>query len=124
VAKARQIIVIGDRILVSPETDKSRTESGLYLPQGLAEKEKVQSGRVAKVGPGYIVPHSEGAEPWQGTREEPRYIPLQVREGDYAIFLRREATEIEYEGEKYLIVPQTGVLAVVRDTIPEREMLE
>ena len=112
----RELIVIGDRILIDPENEKTRTETGLYLPQGLAEKEKVQTGRVIKVGPGYVQPHHESAgEPWQGGSNEPRYIPLQVQEGDYAIFLRREATDIEYDGRKLLIVSQPGVLALLRD---------
>jgi chaperonin GroES len=110
-----ELVVIGDRLLVSPATEKTKTESGLYLPQGLASKEKVQTGRVVKVGPGYVLPHSDSSEPWQGTGEEPKYVPLQVQEGDFAIFLRREAIEIEYKGDKYLIVQQGGVLAVVRD---------
>jgi len=75
----------------------------------------VQSGRGEKVGPGFVVPHADSSEPWQSSQGEPRYVPLQVREGDFAIFLRREAFEIEYDGKKYLIVPQSGVLAVVRE---------
>ncbi len=109
------LVVIGDRILIVPDTDKSRTESGLYLPQGMAEKEKIQTGHVVKVGPGFVVPHADPSEPWQGSRGEPRYVALQVKEGDYAIFLRRDAIDLEYQGKKYLIVPQSGVLAVVRD---------
>jgi chaperonin GroES len=118
-AMPKELIVVGDRVLVDPENEKMRTQSGLYLPQGLAEKEKVQTGRVIKVGPGYIVPHTDiPGEPWQSHhRSEPQYIPLQVKEGDYAIFLRREAVELEYEGKKLLIVPQSGVLALVRDDI-------
>jgi len=113
---ARELIVVGDRILIDPDSDKTKTESGLYLPQGLAEKEKVQTGRVIKVGPGFVLPHHEsGGEPWQAASNEPRYVPLQVRVGDFAIFLRREAIEIEYDGRKLLIVPQSGVLAMVRD---------
>ncbi len=112
---SKEIICIGDRILIAPDTDKNRTDSGLYLPQGLTEKEKVQSGYVVKTGPGYILPMAESAEPWLGRKSEPRYIPLQVRSGDYAIFLRKDAIEIDYDEKKYLIVPQSSVLVVVRD---------
>lgn len=118
----KEIVVIGDRILIKPDTDKQKTESGLYLPQGVSQKEQVQGGLVLKTGPGYIVPHTDASDPWLDKDVGPRYIPLQVRPGDYAIFLRRDAVEIEYDGKKYLIVPQTGVLAVVRDKIdPEIE---
>jgi len=111
------MFVLGDRILLTPETEKTRTQGGLYLPQGMAEKEKVQGGRVVKVGPGYIVPAVETSEPWEGGKSEPRFIPLQVKVGDYAIFLRREAVEVEFDNAKYVIVSQSAVLAVVRDTL-------
>ena len=114
----RELLIIGDRVLIAPDESKSRTDSGLFLPPGIAEKDKVQCGSVVKVGPGYIYPHVDSAEPWQTGHHEPRHIPLQVKEGDYAIFLRNDAVEIEYEKKKYLIVPQSGVLAVVRDSIP------
>ena len=113
----KEIIVIGDRVLISPDTDKSRTETGLYLPQGLAEKERVQSGYVVKIGPGYIIPESDSSEPWRKTSSNAKYVPLQVRPGDYAIFLRKEAVEIEYKEKKYLIVHQSAVLAVVREEL-------
>ena len=68
----REFIIIGDRILISPENDKERTQSGLYLPQGVAQKDKVQCGYVAKIGPGYILPHHEpDGEPWESSTNEP-----------------------------------------------------
>ena len=51
-ADKKEIVIIGDRVLIEPDSDKERTESGLYLPQGISEKEKVQGGHVAKTGPG------------------------------------------------------------------------
>jgi co-chaperonin GroES (HSP10) len=48
-----------------------------------------------------------------------RYIPLQAKEGDYAIFLREQGVEIEFEEKKYLIVPQSAVLVLVRDELRE-----
>jgi chaperonin GroES len=116
--KEKEIVVIGDRVLVNPDPGKDRTDSGLYLPQGLAEKERIFGGYVVKVGPGYIIPHvTDSAEPWLSKRTKPHYIPLQVRMGDYAIFLRKEAVEIEYDEKKYLIVSQSSILAVVRSKI-------
>ena len=49
----------------------------------------------------------------------PRYIPLQVKEGDWAIFLREQGIEVEFEGTKYLIVPQSAVLLVLRNELSE-----
>ncbi|MDZ7331006.1 MAG: co-chaperone GroES family protein [candidate division KSB1 bacterium] len=116
--KEKEIIIIGDRVLISPDPGKDRTDSGLYLPQGVAEKEKISSGYVVKVGPGYIIPYiADTSEPWKGKRNETHYIPLQVRIGDYAIFLRKDAIEIEYDEKRYLIISQSSILAVVRSKI-------
>ena len=49
------IIVVGDRVLIKPEDNLQKTNSGLYLPPGVKEKEKVQGGYIVKVGPGYPV---------------------------------------------------------------------
>ncbi len=116
--KEKEIIIIGDRVLISPDPGKDRTDSGLYLPQGVAEKEKISAGYVTKVGPGYIIPYiADSSEPWKSKRNETHHIPLQVRMGDYAIFLRKDAIEIEYDEKKFLIVSQSSILAVVRSKI-------
>ncbi|KAA3610480.1 MAG: co-chaperone GroES [Calditrichaeota bacterium] len=114
----KQLIVVGDRILIKPDTAKDKTRSGLYLPQGVETKEDVQSGYVFKVGPGYPLPDPGASEePWDKHRSEPKYLPLQAEEGDYALFLRKTAVEIEFENEKYLLVPQAAILLLVRDDI-------
>lgn len=113
----KNMVVVGDRVLIISDTDKERTEAGLYLPPTVKEKEKVHSGYVIKVGPGYPVanPNFIDQESWSSTPKDPvKYIPLQVEEGDYAIFLRDQAIEIEYESKKYLIVPQIAILMVIR----------
>ena len=111
-----KFIVVGDRVLVKPQEDSTRTTSGLYLPAGVTEKEKMQSGYVIKVGPGYATSAQvEDDEPWKETKDKVKYIPLQAREGDLAIFLRKEAFEIEFEKEKFLIVPQSAILLLIRN---------
>jgi chaperonin GroES len=113
--KLKKIIVIGDRVLIRLSTSGERTQSGLYLPPGVQEKEKVQQGYVIKTGPGYAIPLPVESEPWKSEEEQVKYIPLQVREGDLAIFLSGGATEVLYEGEKYYIVPQSAILMLERD---------
>jgi chaperonin GroES len=113
----KKMIVVGDKVLIIADNDKDRTDVGLYLPPSVREKEKVQSGYVVNVGPGYPVPNPNfiDQESWSTTPKDPvKYIPLQVEEGDYAIFLRDQAIEIEYESKKYLIVPQSAILLVIR----------
>jgi co-chaperonin GroES (HSP10) len=113
--KFKKLIVIGDRVLVRPAKPDERTESGLYLPPGVQEKEKVQQGYVIKTGPGYAIPMPGEDEPWKNEEDKVKYIPLQAREGDLAIYLLSGATEIVYAGEKYFIVPQSAILMLERD---------
>src|ERR1700748_3973341 len=91
--KFKKLVVIGDRVLIRPSQPDERTESGLYLPPGVQEKEKVQQGYVIKTGPGYAIPTPIENESWKGEDEQVKYVPLQVREGDLAIFLVSGGTE-------------------------------
>ena len=113
--KFRKLIIIGDRLLIRPAQSNERTESGLYLPPGVQEKEKVQQGYVIKTGPGYAIPMPADDEPWKNEEDKVKYIPLQAREGDLAIFLISAATEIIHEKERYYIVPQGAVLMLERE---------
>ena len=114
--KLEKLIIIGDRILIKPRSPAEKTQSGLFLPPGVQEKEKVQSGYVMKVGPGYPIPiPSDETEVWKEPQDPIKYIPLQAREGDLAIFLQKGAYEVVYEGEKYFIVPQNSILMLERD---------
>jgi len=111
-----KFIVVGDRVLVKPKSVDERTKSGIYLPSGVQEKAKIQSGYVIKSGPGYPVgPPSDADEPWKERTEGPQYIPLQARIGDLAIFVQNSAYEIEYEDERYLIVPNSAILLLIRE---------
>ena len=113
--KLKKLIVIGDRVLIRPSKSDERTSTGLYLPPGVQEKEKVQQGFVIKTGPGYAIPLPVENEPWKNEEEEVKYIPLQTKEGDLAIFLLSGATEVIYQAEKYFIVPQSAILMLERD---------
>jgi len=113
--KLKKLIVIGDRVLVRPSKPDEQTASGLYLPPGVQEKEKVQQGYVIKTGPGYAIPLPVESEPWKNEEEQVKYVPLQAKQGDLAIFLLSGATEVIYEREKYFIVPQSAILMLERD---------
>ena len=113
--KLKKLIVIGDRVLIRPSKPNERTDTGLYLPPGIQEKEKVQQGIIIKAGPGYAIPMHIENESWKPEEEQVKYVPLQAREGDLAIFLVSGATEVMYEGEKYFIVPQGAILMLERD---------
>lgn len=110
-----KILVVGDRLLIKPEEDLEKTNSGLYLPPGVKEKEKVQGGYIIKTGPGYpIASPADDHEPWKESKTT-RYIPLQGKEGDFALYLRKDAIDIELDKQKMVIVPQAGILLLIRD---------
>jgi co-chaperonin GroES (HSP10) len=111
-----KFILVGDRILLKPRVPQSKTKSGLYLPPSVQEKEKVHSGYIVKVGPGYPIPAiADEVESWKKQDDTVKYVPLQPREGDLAIYLQSGGYEIEYKNEKYVIVSQSSVLMVIRD---------
>jgi co-chaperonin GroES (HSP10) len=111
----KKLIVIGDRVLIRPSKPDEKTESGLYLPPGVQEKEKVQQGIIIKTGPGFVIPLPVEEEIWKSDEEKVKYVPLQAKEGDLAIFLLSGATEVVYEGFKYYIVPQSAILMLERE---------
>jgi len=113
--RLKKLIIIGDRVLIRPSKPNERTQTGLYLPPGVQEKEKVQQGYIIKIGPGYAIPMPPEDEPWKNQDDQVRYLPLQAKEGDLAIFLLGGATEIMYENEKYFIVPQSAILMLERE---------
>lgn len=118
----KDLFVVGDRVLVTPEKGQEKTRVGLLLPATAIEKTTVQGGRIVEVGPGTVVPSPADMtdEPWklESGEPRPRYIPMEANVGDFALFLRNAAIEIEFEGETYLIVPHGAVLLLVREDPP------
>jgi co-chaperonin GroES (HSP10) len=112
----QKFIMVGDRVLIKPKSPMGQTQSGLYLPPTVQENEKVQSGYVVKAGPGYPVPAlTDEDEPWKENREEAKYIPLQARTGDLAVYMHKSGVEIEFNKEKYVIIPHSSIMMIIRD---------
>jgi len=111
-----KFIMVGDRVLIKPKSPLDKTKSGLYLPPGIQEKEKIYAGYVLKVGPGYPIPAiNDVDEPWKDKSNEVKYVPLQPKEGDVAIYMQKSGFEIEFKKEKYIIVPHSAILMLIRD---------
>jgi co-chaperonin GroES (HSP10) len=115
----RQLLLVGDRVLITPEEGEDRTRVGLYLPATAIDTQQVQDGLIVAVGPGDPVADisSLDDEPWK-TRNDKRRSTMQAKVGDHAIFFRKAAVEITFEDRKYLVVPQAAILVLVRDDIP------
>ncbi|MDG5766259.1 co-chaperone GroES family protein [Balneolales bacterium ANBcel1] len=113
-----KFVIVGDRVLLKPRDMDSRTESGLFLPPGVGSKEKVHSGYILKVGPGYpTMAGLDSDEPWKPQTEKVQYIPLQAQEGDLAIYLKEHSHEIEFGKERYVIIPHSAILMLIRDEL-------
>jgi chaperonin GroES len=112
----KKFIVVGDRVLIKPKTPHDKTKTGLYLPPGVQERESIQTGYVVKVGPGYPIPAiNDVDEPWKDKSDEVKYVPLQPKIGDEAIYLQKSGWEIEFNNDKYIIVPHNAILMLIRD---------
>lgn len=114
-SKLKTVIIIGDRVLIKPLKPEEKTRSGLYLPPGVELQDKVSKGYVIKTGPGYAIPSSVEDEPWKSDDESVKYMPLQAKEGDLAIFLVDQAIELKYNDEKYYIMHHNAILLLERE---------
>lgn len=81
---------LGERIIVKPLKQEEKTEGGIFLPE-TASKEKPQQGNVIAVGPDF-----------KG-----------VKKGDKVLFAKYAGTEVEIENEKYLVLGEDDVLAII-----------
>lgn len=112
----KELILVADKVLIEPDDGEGKTDAGLYLPQNVREKERVQAGRIVKIGPGYPVPDPSALdnEPWAKTSKD-KYFPLQANVGDYCIFLRDQGIEITFEKRRYIVASQSAILVLIRD---------
>jgi co-chaperonin GroES (HSP10) len=121
IRKNKRLIVVGDRVLVKAEDGDQRTKVGLYLPPSAIDNQAVQGGEIVSAGPGLAMPDftEQSDEPWRttgGSGREARFVTMQAVPGDFALFFRKAAVEITFENELYLVVPQSAILALVRNT--------
>ncbi len=98
-SKEKGITPLGARILVSPKEEEERTKGGLIVPATAAEDQKPEVGVVEKLG--------------TGINEKGEKINFSVKEGDTVFFKKYAPDEIEVEGEKYFIIDNADILAVL-----------
>ena len=119
-SKNKEILVVGDRILIRPDRGEKKSKAGLYLPPSVVEKQEILSGIVVEVGPGIPLgnPDEDIEEPWSNNNTSSvKYIPTQADVGDMALFLNKASIEVKIENDDYLIVPQSAILILIRDDI-------
>lgn len=89
---------LGDRIVIELVESEEKSAFGIVLPD--SAKEKPQEGRVLAVGTGRVLDN--------GSRVE-----LDVKEGDKIIFSKYSGTEVKYQGNEYLILRESDILAII-----------
>jgi chaperonin GroES len=88
---------LADRVILKVLTGEEKTQGGIVLPD--TAKEKPQEGEVIAVGPGKVMEN--------GTRVAP-----EVKAGDIVVFAKYSGTEVKYEGQEYLIIRDSDILAI------------
>jgi chaperonin GroES len=89
---------LGDRVVVKPKPKDEVTSSGIFLPD--TANEKPQEGSVLSVGPGRVL-------------ESGKRVEMDVKAGDSVLFAKYSATEVKLDGDEYLVLRETDLLAIV-----------
>jgi chaperonin GroES len=89
-----KITPIGKRILVKPEEIEEKTKAGLYIPPTANEDKKSSSGKVIKLG----------------TAEKSKFA---MKVGDRVYFKKYSPEELTVDGEKYLVIETSDVIAII-----------
>ncbi|MCO6541460.1 MAG: co-chaperone GroES [Lactobacillus sp.] len=89
---------LGDRILVQVDEEKEQTVGGIVLANNA--KEKPQTGEIVAVGAGEKAPDG-------------KIIPMTLKKGDRVIYDKYAGSEVKYEGNKYLVMHEKDVMAVI-----------
>jgi len=89
---------LGERVVIKVLESEEKTKSGIVLPD--TAKEKPQMGQVLAVGAGKTLDNGEK-------------VALEVKEGDHVLFAKYAGTEVKLDGEEYMVLKESDILAVV-----------
>lgn len=89
---------LGDRVIVQPKAKEETTRSGIVLPDTASEKP--QEGTVLSVGPGRVLDNG-------------KRVSMDVKAGDAVLFAKYSGSEVKLDGEEYLVIRESDLLAVV-----------
>ena|SRR5262245_13568019 len=96
---ATKIQPLADRIVVKALEETEQMRGGLYIPD--TAKEKPQQGEVVAAGPGKL-------------NDDGKRIQLEVAVGDRVLYGKYSGTEVNVDGEEYLILREADVLAIIK----------
>lgn len=92
-----KLVPLGDRVVVKAIEQEEKTKGGIVLPD--TAKEKPQEGEVLAVGSGRLLDNGER-------------VPLEVKVGDRVVFAKYGGTEVKLNGETYIILRESDILAI------------
>jgi chaperonin GroES len=95
-----KLVPLEDRVVVKLVEQEDKTESGIVLPD--TAKEKPQKATVMAAGPGK---YAKG-----------KLVPMPVKEGDLVVFAKYSGTEVKVEGEEYLVLRASDLLAILHES--------
>ena len=93
----KNLVPIGDRVVIKPQPDEQKTKSGIVLPD--SAKEKPSEGTVVAVGTGRILDNGQR-------------IPIEVKIGDKVIYSKYGGNEVKIDNEEYIILAERDILAI------------
>ena len=96
----KEIIPLGDRVLVKPEEKEKKTKSGIIIPDTV-DKERPEVGKIVAVGEGKIT-------------DDGKTIPMKVKVGNTVLFAKYGPDEVKIDDEEYLIVSESNILAIIK----------
>ena len=96
-ATGTKVSPLADRVVVKALEEAEQMRGGLYIPD--TAKEKPQQGEIVAVGPGKY--------------EDGKLVPMTVKVGDKVLYGKYSGTEVTIDGEQYLILRESDVLAIV-----------
>jgi chaperonin GroES len=94
---AVKVAPLADRVVVKPLEETEQMRGGLYIPD--TAKEKPQQGEIVAAGPGRY--------------EKDKRVPMELKVGDKILYGKYSGTEVTLDGEQYLILRESDVLAVI-----------
>lgn len=89
---------LGERVVLKVLESEEKTKSGIVLPD--TAKEKPQMGKVLAVGPGKLLDNGQK-------------VPLEVKVGDKVLFAKYAGTEVKLDGEEYMVLKESDILAIM-----------
>jgi chaperonin GroES len=95
---ATKVRPLGDRVVIKPLEESEQMRGGLYIPD--TAKEKPMQGEIIAVGPGKL-------------SDENERIPPDVEAGQTVLYGKYSGTEVTVDGNEYLILRESDILAVI-----------